>query len=150
MRDDLDRAAAVIAPPFPVEDRPVDLAGRHIGVFVKAFIDEALVMTEIEVGFRTVVCDEHLSVLDRIHRARVNVDIRVKFLHGYFVTSGFQKPSERCGSNSLPSPETTPPVTKTYLTDMFSSCRCSWQHGARLLVNLRIINPSGPEVYTFF
>jgi hypothetical protein len=45
------------------------------GVVVR---DEALVVPEVEVGLGAVVGDEHLAVLERAHRARVDVDVRVE------------------------------------------------------------------------
>jgi hypothetical protein len=38
-------------------------------------------MTEIEVCFRTVISDKDLSVLVRIHRTWVYVDVRVELLN---------------------------------------------------------------------
>ena len=37
---------------------------------------------DIREGLGTIIGDKHLSVLNRVHSSRVNVDIRVKFLHG--------------------------------------------------------------------
>src|SRR5690606_30956116 len=42
---------------------------------------EALVVPEIEVGLGAVVRDEHLAVLERAHRARIDVDVRVQLYH---------------------------------------------------------------------
>ena len=39
---------------------------------------EALVVAEVEVGLGAVVGDEDLAVLERAHRARVDVDVRVE------------------------------------------------------------------------
>jgi hypothetical protein len=36
---------------------------------------------EVEVGLTAVVGDEHLAVLEGVHRARVDVDVRVELLH---------------------------------------------------------------------
>jgi hypothetical protein len=43
-------------------------------------IGEAFVVAEIEIGFCTVVQHVDLAVLERIHRARIYVQIRIKFL----------------------------------------------------------------------
>ena len=48
---------------------------------VSVLVDEALVVTEVEVGLATVVGDEHLAVLERVHRARIDVDVRIELLH---------------------------------------------------------------------
>jgi hypothetical protein len=38
-------------------------------------------VAEVEVGLAAVVGDEDLAVLERVHRARVDVDVRVELLH---------------------------------------------------------------------
>ena len=58
-------------------------------------------MTKIQVSLRAVVRDENFPVLDRIHGARVNVDIRIKFLHGNGIPPGFQQTPERGGRYPL-------------------------------------------------
>ena len=94
--DHLHGASAEIAPPFFLQYGPVNFSGSHIGVLCKALIDKALIVTQIQVCLRPVVCDEDFSMLHRIHGARVNVDIRIKLLHGHCISSGFQKPSKGC------------------------------------------------------
>jgi hypothetical protein len=37
---------------------------------------EPLVVAQVEVGLATVVGHEHLSVLERVHRAGIDVDVR--------------------------------------------------------------------------
>ena len=58
-------------------------------------------MSEIQICLSTIIGDKYVAVLDRVHRSGVNVDIRVKFLHGYRVTARLQQTSERCGGNAL-------------------------------------------------
>ena len=87
MGDDLNCASAIVAPALFVEDGPVYFAGRDIAVVVKAFVDKALVVTKIEVCLRPVVCNEDLSVLDRIHRSGINVQVGVELLHGHLIAS---------------------------------------------------------------
>jgi hypothetical protein len=38
-------------------------------------------VTDVEVGFRTISSDEDLTVLERVHRAGIDVQVRVEFLH---------------------------------------------------------------------
>ena len=101
MRDDLNRAAAVIAAPFFVKDGPVNLSSRDIGIFVQTLVNKTFIMSKIKICLCAVVRDKHLSVLNRIHGTRVDIDIGVKFLHGYFVTSCLQQPSKRCRRDSF-------------------------------------------------
>ncbi len=46
-------------------------------------------MPQVEIGFRPVVRDEHFPVLDGVHGSGINIDVRVKFLHGHFIAAGF-------------------------------------------------------------
>ena len=46
VRDDLDGMAQIIAAAFFLQDRPVNLAGRDVGVLAEVNVDEAFIMTE--------------------------------------------------------------------------------------------------------
>ena len=82
VRDDLDRAAEEVAAALLGDDGLVDLAGRDVGALGQVLVDEALVVAEVEVGLGAVVGDEHLAVLVRRHRARIDVDVRVELQDG--------------------------------------------------------------------
>ena len=82
VRDDLHRAAEVVAAPFFLDDRVVDLAGGEVGAARQIGGGEALVVAEVEIGFGAVVGDEHLAVLEGAHGSRIDVDVGVHFLHG--------------------------------------------------------------------
>ncbi len=81
MRDDLNRPAQVIAAALLTDDRIVHLAGGEVGFARQLGGGETLVMAQVEVGFRSVIGDEHLSVLEGAHGPGVDVDIRVHLLH---------------------------------------------------------------------
>ena len=101
VRDDLNGTAAVISAPFLLENGPVNLSGGDVGIPVQIFIDETLIMAKVQIGFRSILGDEYLSVLDGIHGSGINVDIRIKFLHGHLIAPGFQKPPQRGRRDSL-------------------------------------------------
>jgi hypothetical protein len=61
--NDLHGLAQVFAAALLVEHVPVHLAGGQVRVLVQVFVDEALVMAEIQIGLGAVVRDEHLAVL---------------------------------------------------------------------------------------
>ena len=82
VRDDLDRPAAEISPPFFLQYGPVDLSGGDVGVFSQAFVYETLIMPQIQICLSPVICDKDFSVLNRIHCSRVDINVRIKFLHG--------------------------------------------------------------------
>jgi len=78
VRDDLHRAAEIIAAAFLVDHRLVDLAGGEVVAPAHPRAGKALVMAEVEIGLRTIVGNEHLAVLKRAHGAGVDVDIRIE------------------------------------------------------------------------
>ena len=78
MRHHLDRAAQKVPAPLATDHRRVDLAGRDVGRTGQVLVDEALVVTEVEVGLGAVVGDEHLAVLIRRHGARIDIDVGVE------------------------------------------------------------------------
>jgi hypothetical protein len=65
------------------------------------FSSKALVVPEVEIGLAAVVGDEDLSVLTRVHGARVDVDVRVELAHGDPEATTFEQPAERGGSEAL-------------------------------------------------
>ena len=101
VRNDLHGAAEVIAAPLLGEDLLVDaprgdvvrLLGRHAG--------EALVVAEIEIGFRAVVGDEHLAVLIRAHGARIDVQIGIELFQADGIAARLQKRAEGGGCEAF-------------------------------------------------
>ena len=80
MRNDLNGAAQVLAPPLFHNDRVVDAAGGEIVLLAQPGVREALVVAEVQVGFGPVVGYENLAVLERVHRPRIDVDVGIEFL----------------------------------------------------------------------
>ena len=98
VRDHLHGLAEVVAAPLGGEHGRVDRAGGGVRVAGEVLVDEPLVVAEVEVGLAAVVGDEHLAVLERVHRARVDVDVRVELLHRDPQATGLEQPPERgCG-----------------------------------------------------
>ena len=101
VRDDLDGVAEVLAAALLGDDLVVDLTGRHVGRAVQVDVEEALVVTDVEVGLGAVVGDEDLTVLERVHRPRVDVEVGVELLHRHAQAAGPQKMSEAGGREAL-------------------------------------------------
>ena len=99
--DDLHRLPQISALTLLVQHVPVYLAGGQVGVFVQVFVDEALVMTQIQIGLGAVIGHEHLAVLQRAHGARVHVHIGVQLLAGHLQAAALQKPTQRCSGNAF-------------------------------------------------
>ena len=54
-------------------------------------------MPDVEVGLGAVLGDEHLAVLERVHGARVDVEVGVEFLHRHLqAPRGQQLPEAGC------------------------------------------------------
>jgi hypothetical protein len=62
---------------------------------------EALVVAQVEVGFGTVLGDEHLAVLERAHGARIDVDVGIELEMGDLDAAGFEDRAERGGGDAL-------------------------------------------------
>jgi len=101
VRDDLDRAAQVVAAALATDDRVVDAArgdvrrARGVGVRV------ALVVAEVEVGLRAVLGDEDLAVLVGRHRAGIDVDVGVELLEADGEALRDQQTADRGGGDPL-------------------------------------------------
>ena len=99
--DDLDGLAQVVAPALLGDDRRVDPAGGGVGALVEVLVDEPLVVAEVEVGLTAVLGDEDLAVLERVHGARVDVDVRVELAHGHPEAAALEQPAQRGGGEAL-------------------------------------------------
>jgi hypothetical protein len=79
----------------------VDLAGGDVGLPGERPVQEALVVPHVEVGLRAVLGDEDLAVLERVHRAGVDVEVRIQLLHHHAQTAGGQQIAEAGGGQAL-------------------------------------------------
>ena len=95
VRDDLDGLAQVVAPALLRYHRRVDRAGGGVRAAGQVDVDEALVVPEVEIGLPTVLGDEDLAVLAGVHRARVDVDVRVQLGHRDADATELQQAAER-------------------------------------------------------
>ena len=102
VRDHLDGGAEVVAAPLLADDRLVDRTRRDVRVAAKALAEVPLVVAEIEIGLTAVVGDEHLTVLERVHRAGIDVDVGIELLGDDPKTSGLEESCQRRCSDALP------------------------------------------------
>ncbi len=80
VRNHLHGLAEVIAAPLPQDHVFINLAAGEIVVPREHAIGEALVMAEIEIGLRAVIQHINLAMLERIHRPRIDVQVRIELL----------------------------------------------------------------------
>src|SRR5262249_29823808 len=95
MRDHLDRPSEVVAVALLLDDRVVDLAGRHVVVAGHPARGEPLVMAQIQIGLAAVVGDEDLAVLVGAHGPRVHIDVRIHLLQGHSEAACLQQRADR-------------------------------------------------------
>ena len=79
----------------------------------EVLVDEPLVVPEVEVGLGAVLGDEHLAVLERAHRARVDVQVGIELLGLHAEAARLEEAPSEAATIPFPRAETTPPVTKT-------------------------------------
>jgi hypothetical protein len=101
VRDDLHGAPLVFAGAFLVEHALVNLAGGEVVELGEVRVREALVVAEVEVGFRAVIEHIHFAVLVRVHRAGVDVQVRVKLLHDDLQAAQFEQGAEGGGGEAF-------------------------------------------------
>ncbi len=102
VRDDLHRAAQVVATALLADDGLVDAAGRDVGELGQVLVDEAFVVAQVQVRLGAVVGDEDLAVLVWGHGPGVDVDVGIELQDGNGQTAGLEKPPYRRGGDSLP------------------------------------------------
>ena len=90
VRNDLDGAAKVSSFPLPLQHGGIDLAAGVAGALGAGDAREALIVPEVEVGFRTVVGKEDLAMLEGAHDAGIDIEIRIELLHEDPVSAAFK------------------------------------------------------------
>ena len=94
VRDDLHGLAEVVAAALLLQHRGVDLAAGEVVGLAHARRDEALVVAQVQVGLGAVVGDEHLAVLERRHRPRIDVQIGIQLDQRDLEATGFKNGSQ--------------------------------------------------------
>lgn len=101
VRDDLDGVAQVLTAPLLGDHGGVDLACGDVGRAVQVDVEEALVVADVQIGLGAVVGDEHLTVLEGVHRAGVDVEVGVELLHRDPKSPGLEQSAQAGGGEPL-------------------------------------------------
>ena len=101
MRNHLHRLAQVVAAPLLQDDLLVDAPRRQVVIARQRRMREPLVVPKVQIGFRAVVGHKNLAMLERRHRSRIDVQIRVKLHHVHAKTAALEQASDRCGRKAL-------------------------------------------------
>ena len=78
VRDDLDSFAEVVAAALLGDDLLVDSAGGQVVIARQLGVGKALVMAQVEIGFRPIIGHKYFAVLEGAHGAGVDVEVRVE------------------------------------------------------------------------
>ena len=101
VRNHLHRLAQIIAAALFGDDLFVEPARGPVVVARKFGVGKALVVAEVEIGFRAVVGHKNFAMLKRRHRARIDVQIRIKLHQVDFQPAAFQQAADRSRRQSL-------------------------------------------------
>ena len=115
VRDHLHRRAEEVALALLAQDGVPDRAGAVARAAEEVLVDEALVVADVEVGLGPVLRHEDLAVLERAHRPRVDVEVRVELLELDAEAARLQQTAERGGDDSLPQSRDDAPCHKDVL-----------------------------------
>ena len=95
VRDDLHALAEVFAGALLAQHFLIDLTGGDVGLLAQEDVEETLVVADVEIGFGTVFGHVDLTMLERVHGARVDVDVRIELLLQNMDTAAAQQTTER-------------------------------------------------------
>ena len=101
MRHHLNRLAQVVAVALSIYHRLIDATGCYRVVTCGVYARKSLVMTQVEIGFKTILRHIALAVLIGIQRTWIYVDVRVELLDGDFVATRLQQLSNACRDDAL-------------------------------------------------
>ena len=101
MRDHLHRRAEKVAAPLLGDQLLIDAAGCDVVLPVGGAAGEALVMAEVEIGLGAVVGDEHLAMLGRAHRARIDVEVGIELAQADGIAARLQQRAQSRRSQTL-------------------------------------------------
>src|SRR3546814_13631966 len=91
MGDYLNRRAEIVATPFTGDDRLMNAASGDIVGLARGNTSEAVIMTKIKVGFRTVVSHINFTMLIGRHRARIDAQIGIELPNAHTITTPLQQ-----------------------------------------------------------
>ncbi len=116
VRNYLHRCAKIVAFALFLDNGLINASRGNVAYLRKVCVNKSFIVSQIEVGFGAVIGYKYFAVLERTHRSRVNVYIRVKFLYGNGKSSCSQKFTERCSDYSF--------SKRTYNTARYKNILC--------------------------
>ena len=133
VRDDLHALAEVFAGALLAQHFLIDLTGGDVGLLAQEDVEETLVVADVEIGFGTVFGHVDLTMLERVHGARVDVDVRIELLLQNMDTAAAQQTTERRCGQALAERGNNAASDENMLGDVFLRITmCSSNHGISL------------------
>ncbi len=137
VRNDLNRVAEVFPASFARDDLRVDLARRDVRGLSEIDVEKPLVVADVEVGLGAIIRHEDFAVLERVHRARIDVEVGVQFLHDHAESASGEQITETRGRKALAERRYDTPGYE----DVFGNCRFRFVHHG---VSSYLTQPSVP------
>ena len=85
--DHLNGRTEVFTAAFTLQNFRINFPGCDVAVLIQVDVNKPFIMAKVEVGLRAIVGNEHFTMLIRVHRPRIDIDIRVEFLNGDLQTA---------------------------------------------------------------
>ena len=101
MRNYLHRLAQIIAAPFLGNNLLVDPASRQVVIPRQLRMRKPLVVSKIQIRLSAVIGDKHLSMLERAHRARIDIQIGIELHQVDAQTARLQQAADRRGRQTF-------------------------------------------------
>ncbi len=102
MRNHLDTLSAILEISLPFNDFLINRARRQIIGSGEFETHKTLIVSHILISFVAICEHKHLSVFRRIHRPRIDIDIRIDFHRRHRKPTRLKDFSNRRGGDTLP------------------------------------------------
>ena len=99
--DELHGLPEVVASTFLLDDVLEDLARGEIVETGQDAVGEALIVSKIQIGFRSVVEDVDLPVLVGRHGPGINIEVGIELLNSDLEATVLKQSADGCGGESL-------------------------------------------------
>ena len=101
MRNYLHGFSEVISFSFFAQNVPVNFAGGNIVVMALADIEVSLIISQILICLSPVLGHEDFPMLDRRHRARIDIQIWITLNNIHRITTGLQQRAQTRGQDAF-------------------------------------------------
>ena len=101
VRDHLHGAPQIAALALLLDHLAVDASRSDIVGFERRDASEAFIMPQIQIGLRAIVGDINLAMLERAHRARIDIKIGIEFAQTDFVTARLKQRAKSGGRQTF-------------------------------------------------